>query len=79
MEQLYGNFEIEGLQLRGLHADRIIGAHVRGSSLAIQFAMGAQRVQLDLSIQTGLHLLSVLQAVHSDSGGTLPPPPTRAY
>ena len=78
MEQRYGNFVVDGSELMQPYADQIFGARLQGSMVQIQFRRGHDRVQISMALQSAMHLLSILQSIHSDTGELLPPEPERA-
>ncbi|MDP8995441.1 MAG: hypothetical protein M3O03_00345 [Pseudomonadota bacterium] len=78
MEQRYGNFVEDGSEVMQPYADQIFGARIQGSTVQIQFRRGRDRVQISMGLRSAMHLLSILQSIHLDTGELLPPEPERA-
>ncbi len=79
MEQIYGHFVQDGSEIRGIHLEKVFGGFVRGNEMEIQFLRGKDTVSVSMSLQTGMSLLSLLQAIQADTQEPVPPEPKRVF
>lgn len=78
MHRRYGEFVSDGSELVRPDVSRITGARLSGPNIEVQWMQGGHLVQLGMSLQNAMTLLTLLQAIHSDTGEPLPAEPPRA-